>query len=151
MALSNSDRLSLKILGELFRRQFIRKNQGEIKLQTPKQLYERFKFIAYSSIESLYLICVDTQYRMLEAKEVARGNEFQLSIHSPSILRDAIKHTTFGFFLIHNHPSGECRPSEDDMFFTRKIKQASQIIGLKFIDHLILGNGFYSFKEHDLL
>ncbi len=151
IALPNDISLKVKLLGELFRRQFAKKNLNEIKLQTPQQLYERFKFINYSSTESLYLICVDSQYRMLEAKEVARGNEFQMSIHSPSILREAIKCTTFGFFLIHNHPSGECRPSENDLLFTKKINQASQVIGLKFVDHLILGDGFYSFKEHQLL
>ena len=151
MDLPSKTNLKIKILGELFRRQLIKKNSEEIKLQTPQKIYERFNFITYFSTERLHLICVDNHYKMLKSKEVARGNAFQVGIHSLSILKEAIKYTAFGFFLIHNHPSGECRPSENDLLFTKKINQASKILGLKLIDHVILGEGFYSFKEQGLL
>ncbi|MGE9270257.1 MAG: JAB domain-containing protein, partial [Verrucomicrobiales bacterium] len=63
----------------------------------------------------------------------------------------------FGFVLIHNHPSGDPSPSTADQAFTRQLKQGSELLGLRFVDHIIIGRpapareAYYSFREYGLL
>uniref|UniRef100_A0A7V1EI35 MPN domain-containing protein n=1 Tax=candidate division WOR-3 bacterium TaxID=2052148 RepID=A0A7V1EI35_UNCW3 len=57
-----------------------------------------------------------------------------------------------GLFLIHNHPSGILKPSEDDLKITERLKSAGDLMGIRIIDHIIIAEeGYYSFSEHNLL
>ena len=57
-----------------------------------------------------------------------------------------------GYYLIHNHPSGDPSPSQEDIFTTNRIKEAGELIGIKLLDHIIIGNNCYtSFYEKGLL
>jgi len=56
------------------------------------------------------------------------------------------------FILVHNHPGGNCKPSENDKRLTDKIKKGSEILDLELLDHIIIGGYSYcSFKDKDLL
>jgi DNA repair protein RadC len=53
--------------------------------------------------------------------------------------------------LAHNHPSGKVGPSREDREVTSRLTQAAQIIGIEVLDHVILGDGYFSMKEHGIL
>ena len=54
--------------------------------------------------------------------------------------------------ILHNHPSGDPYPSEDDIRITRRIEKGTEILDLKLVDHIIIGdNRYYSFKENEIL
>ena len=56
------------------------------------------------------------------------------------------------FLIAHNHPSGDVEPSYNDLYVTRKVKEAAKLLGYHFLDHLIFSNkAYYSLKEHNLL
>jgi RadC-like JAB domain len=69
----------------------------------------------------------------------------------------AIAHSSFGFVLVHNHPSGVARPSEADLQLTRRILAGAHILEINFLDHVIVGQpmegrrGYFSFQEAGLL
>jgi DNA repair protein RadC len=72
------------------------------------------------------------------------------------IFRPAIIHSAYAFVLVHNHPSGNAKPSEADLQLTKRVAAASQILQIHFLDHVIVGQamvggqGFFSFQEAGL-
>ncbi|NLV52331.1 MAG: JAB domain-containing protein [Bacteroidales bacterium] len=72
--------------------------------------------------------------------------------HPREVYRAAITRSAAGIVLVHNHPSGDCEPSEADRQMTAKIREAGEIIGIKMIDHIILSKGsLFSFKEDSVI
>ena len=67
------------------------------------------------------------------------------------IFRPAIVHSAYGFVLVHNHPSGNTNHSEADLQITKRVAAAAQILQINFLDHVIVGRGFFSFQEVGLL
>lgn len=63
----------------------------------------------------------------------------------------AIKNLAAQIILAHNHPSGDPKPSEDDLEITKRLVEAGKILGIEIVDHIIVAkNDFYSFKENKL-
>jgi DNA repair protein RadC len=60
-------------------------------------------------------------------------------------------HSAYAFVLVHNHPSGATKPSQADLRITKRVAAAAQILQINFLDHVIVGRGFFSFKEAGLL
>lgn len=69
--------------------------------------------------------------------------------------REAFKHAVLAnaaaVILVHNHPSGDCTPSREDRMMTRKMEEAGQLLGIPVEDHVIIGDGYFSFREQGLL
>ena len=80
-----------------------------------------------------------------------KGNDTNLIISLRDIVRLILLHNGYYYYLIHNHPNDTQQPSQNDIKFTQKIKEKTDKIGVKLIDHLIITkNGYYSFL-HDKL
>ena len=75
------------------------------------------------------------------------------SIISPrEIFIEALEKNAVAIVLVHNHPSGDPTPSENDFRFTKRIQEAGKLIGIELLDHIIIGNNCYtSFAEEKLL
>lgn len=107
--------------------------------------------------ESLRVLLLDTRHHLLGVQEISKGTLDESVAHPREILRACIIHSAFGFILVHNHPSGQCSPSQADRELTRRIQRASAEIGIHFVDHVILGgpqesqDPYFSFREFGLL
>jgi DNA repair protein RadC len=90
----------------------------------------------------------DTKHRLIKTTIVSVG-ELDASVASPrEIFRDALLTSAFGVALFHNHPSGDPSPSADDLLVTAKLKAAGDMLGVRVMDHIILGrDGYFSFME----
>lgn len=66
-------------------------------------------------------------------------------------LRPAIVHSAFAFALAHNHSSSKTNPSKADLQLTTRVAAAAEILQINFLDHVIIGGGFFSFQEAGLL
>jgi DNA repair protein RadC len=77
----------------------------------------------------------------------------ELLAHPREIFKPVITHSAYSFILVHNHPSGDPSPSEPDLRLTRRILEASRILQLHLVDHVIIGSpapgrsSYFSFKE----
>jgi DNA repair protein RadC len=89
----------------------------------------------------------DRQYRA----DIARGTVNESLAAPREIFRPAIIHSAFAFALVHNHPSGEPTPSKADLRLTRRIAAAAEILQINFLDHMIVGQGYFSFQEAGVL
>ena len=99
----------------------------------------------------------DSQLRCITKVEISKGTVNASLAHPREIFRPAITHSSFGFALVHNHPSGSVSPSDADLRLTKRIASGARILQIKFLDHVIVGQaiadrpGYFSFQEAGLL
>ena len=100
--------------------------------------------------EHVYMIALNTKSRPLGIFEISHGT-VNLSICNPrEIFIKALLCGAAGIILVHNHPSGDIKPSKEDMEVYKRIKEAGKIIGVELIDNIIVANGYFSFHENGI-
>jgi DNA repair protein RadC len=91
---------------------------------------------------------LDGRHRLIEYVELFRGTIDKATVHVREVVREALSRNAADVILVHNHPSGCPQPSQADEIVTRLIKDALALIDIRVVDHLIVGDGIYSFAEH---
>ncbi len=98
--------------------------------------------------EELHLLCLDGHGYLKKDILLFRGSMDALPFNCHQIVKTALVESSSGIILVHNHPGGICLPSRVDVENTYMLSAASKQVGLKFVDHVIVGeNGYYSFRE----
>jgi len=95
---------------------------------------------------ALYL---DTRNRLIGEKEIYRGTLSRAAVEPRALLKEGILRDAAGFVLFHTHPSGDPSPSAEDLAFTRRLAHSGELLGVRLIDHLIVGvgNSWVSLKQ----
>jgi len=108
--------------------------------------------------ESLRVVLLDSRHRVLAVEEITRGLLDEALLHPREGLRAAIMRNAAAVILVHNHPSGDPKPSVADRQATQRFAEAARVMGIPLLDHIILGGVgeegatlYFSFKEHGLL
>ena len=98
--------------------------------------------------EHVYVLCFNSKLRCIGVMEASHGL-VNTSLFSPrEILMKALLCGSCSLAVAHNHPSGDPTPSEQDMEATKRIKAACEVVGIQFLDHIIVaGDRYYSFHE----
>ena len=95
---------------------------------------------------------LDTRHRLICYEELFQGTIDGASVHPREVVRRALHHNAAAVILAHNHPSGVAEPSDADQRITRRLKQALQLVDIRVLDHLVVGDRTaLSFAEHGLL
>lgn len=104
------------------------------------------------SREELKVIMLNSKAVYLGDVNVSIGTVNSSHASSREIFLEALKYKAVNIILLHNHPSGDSTPSSQDISCTRVIKEAGEIIGIKLLDHIIIGDHeYYSFKEKGMI
>ena len=83
---------------------------------------------------------------------VSKGSLNTSIVHPREVFKDAIKDAAASVILVHNHPSGDPEPSQEDLEITKRLVKAGRILGIKVLDHLIIGNNcYFSLADKGLL
>ncbi len=102
--------------------------------------------------EEFWMALVDTKNRLIGWEQVTRGTVDQAVVYPREVLALALRHNASGVILVHNHPSGDPRPSADDVAFTRRIVGAAREVELRVLDHLVVtSGGYFSFQSEGML
>jgi DNA repair protein RadC len=108
--------------------------------------------------ESLRVVLMTTKFTLMSVQEIHLGTVNEVTASIRDILRPVIVHGAYAFSLVHNHPSGDVSPSGADRHFTRRVKDAADLMQVRYVDHVILGQvsdaypqGYFSFREHSQL
>ncbi|OGQ36509.1 MAG: hypothetical protein A3F16_02435 [Deltaproteobacteria bacterium RIFCSPHIGHO2_12_FULL_43_9] len=144
--------LVIESLGEWGRRYASRPISYKVTIQTSFEVYKHFyERFSNQKEEQLLVILLDTKKRLIGEVLIAKGGINKASIAVADIFRPAVKRGAAGIILIHNHPSGDPSPSGEDFGLTVAAKGGGEILGIRLIDHLIIGSkGYYSFTESKL-
>lgn len=102
--------------------------------------------------ETVKLLMLNTKGKLLGENEISKGTVNASIITPREIFIEALQKGAVGIVLMHNHPSGEPWPSEEDILLTKRIKNAGELIGIELLDHIVIGNNCYvSLAEEGLL
>ncbi len=118
----------------------------------PQQVYDCFKFLMEETKEMFMCLHLDGKNRIIAVDLVSIGSLNQSIVHPREVYKTALLSNAAALILIHQHPTGDPTPSSEDIAITRRLKEAGDILGLKVLDHIIIGDGEYlSFVERGLL
>ena len=107
----------------------------------PEDIAERVApLIVDSPDEHLMVVLLSTRHNVLGVVEIAHGTQGHVPVNVSAVLRPAIVHGAPAFVLVHNHPSGDPSPSQNDITMTRTVVEACKLMGLRLVDHVIVGS-----------
>jgi DNA repair protein RadC len=91
--------------------------------------------------EIVTALLLNAKYEVIGRETISKGGIVSAHVEPRDVYRPALKRGSTGIILVHNHPSGDPTPSEEDMFATDHIEKAGELLGVKLIDHIIIGKG----------
>lgn len=102
--------------------------------------------------EMLLVCCLNTKNEPNCINTVSIGTLTSSLVHPREVFKASIMSNSASIILAHNHPSGNSIPSEEDLKITRRIKEAGEILGIRLLDHIIIGdNNYKSLKERGVI
>ena len=113
--------------------------EGGNVIQTPEDAVREMEELREASQEVFMVLCLNTRNRVLDKKILGIGITDSCLVHAREVFRPAILSQSAAVVLGHNHPSGDSSPSAEDLRLTRQLVQAGQVIGIKVLDHVIIG------------
>lgn len=122
------------------------------KITSPQDVSELLmEEMRYLKKEYFKIVLLNTKNRIIDIVNISVGSLNSSIVHPREVFIEAIKRSCASLILVHNHPSGETQPSKEDIEITKRLVEAGQLIGIKILDHIIIGDGKYlSFKEENL-
>ncbi len=127
---------------ELARRSLAEQLQEKPYLGNPRDsgdfLRARLRHLPYEVFGCLYL---DNRHRVLGFEELFRGTIDSASVHPREVVRACLQHNACAVIFAHNHPSGVAEPSAADRAITLELRNVLQLVGVRVLDHLIIGSG----------
>ena len=141
-----------EISKRIVREESLNKNKSVI-IKSPKDLFPflREKVINFHK-EYFIVVSLDNRNKIISIDTVSVGTLNSSLIHPRETFEIAIKNHAAGIILCHNHPSGELKPSEDDLVVTQNLVKAGKLLGIEVDDHLIITkNNYFSFKEKKII
>lgn len=102
--------------------------------------------------EHLYIIFLDDKHRIILHEDFQRGTKTRIQIYPIEIMKRALNLSARSIILVHNHPSGEARPSREDLNQTADLEEFLNTVGITILDHLIIGdNKIYSINSKGII
>ena len=102
--------------------------------------------------EELHLMMLNSKNALIRDSLIFKGT-VSMSLASPrELFLEALRYHAVSIVLVHNHPSGDPAPSIEDRKMTARIKEAGMLLGIRLLDHIIIGDqSYFSFKERGIL
>ncbi len=126
---------------------------SEKKITSPGEVADIFIPLLKDELkEHFLLICLNSANKIIKYDIISVGNLNSSVVHPREIFKSAIENSSASVILVHNHPSGNPEPSNEDIAVTKKLVEAGKILDIPVFDHLIIaGNTFTSFVEKRLI
>ena len=101
--------------------------------------------------EHFIALHMDGKNRISCLDRISVGSLNQSIVHPREVFKTACLSSAAAILLIHNHPTGDPTPSREDMEITRRLKESGDLLGIKILDHIIIGDSYLSFVEQGYL
>jgi len=147
-------RIFLKRIEARFINEMVRENTPawvSKRFTSPRQIFEMFYELHLEAKEHFIALHLDGKNRIACYDRVSLGSLNQSIVHPREVFKTACLTSAAAILLVHNHPTGDPSPSREDLDITRRIKEAGDLLGIKLIDHIIIGESYLSFVEQGLL
>ena len=127
-------------------------NINQIKVLSSSSIYDYYKEkLMDKKQEYFYCVYLDTKNHIIKDKLLFIGTINESLVHPREIFKEAYLLSASSIICIHNHPSGNIEPSQNDIIMTKQLKDIGLLLGVKMLDHIIIGNNnYYSFNDNNL-
>lgn len=108
--------------------------------------------LRHETQENMKLLMLNSKTMLIGESDISKGTVNASLITPRELFIEALQKNAVAIVIMHNHPSGDPSPSQEDIYTTNRIKEAGDLIGIKLLDHIIIGNNCYiSFREEGML
>ena len=143
----------IKAAIELGKRLFLEEVKTKEKVESSDDVYR----IVHPHLRNLgkevfKILMLTTRNTIIEEKTIFEGSLTESVVSPREVIKEAVNHAAASVVFVHNHPSGNPEPSEEDKRVTRTLKSACEVVGINVLDHIIIGHkGYYSFADSGLI
>lgn len=143
----------IKAAIEIGKRFLKEKSLTRIKIKTSKDIVDYFiPYMRDLKKEVFKAVLLDGKNKIIKDVTLSEGTLTKSIVHPREIIKEAVIESASALVLLHNHPSGEPRPSQDDIEITNRIISACELVGIRVLDHVIIGdNNYFSFFNEGLI
>jgi len=121
-------------------------------ISTPKDVVAQLTELRHNKKENFVALYLNARNQLLHKETISIGTLNANLVHPREVFEPALKHSAANIMVVHNHPSGDPKPSEDDLEITKRLAEAGEIMGVEVLDHIIMtNNSQFSFKDEKLL
>lgn len=147
-----SNALGIKLFQAISERYSKEKITADNVFNSPQLVFEYLREkIGKEKKEHFIILCFDTRNKLI-ADDVSIGTLNASLVHPREVFKKAILNNSSHVIVAHNHPSGDPKPSEDDILTTKRLVESGKILGISVVDHIIVSQGgFVSLKESGLI
>jgi DNA repair protein RadC len=124
--------------------------RGDRLLLEPARVHELLRHAGHAESECFFAVLLDARGRLIKTITVSKGSLHACPVEPRDVMREAIRANAYGVVLAHCHPSGSVGPSDSDVQLTERLRAAGELVGIRVHDHLIIGDGYFSFVEAGL-
>lgn len=144
--------IRLRCLRVIYERQVVREEAPAYlqsrRISRPEDVYELLHDLQRETKEHFLTLHLDGKNRIICLDRVSTGSLNQSIVHPREVFKGALLSSAAAVVLVHNHPSGDPTPSTEDREITRRLREVGDLVGIKVLDHVIVGEGRYvSFSE----
>ncbi len=146
--------MKIQAMFEIFRRTNRLKRKGfKQKISSAEDVFHFYlDELLDKKKEQFHALLLDTKNHIIGDALIAVGTLNASLIHPREVFNPAVKASANSVVLVHNHPSGDCKPSSEDMEVTKVLGEAGDVLGISVVDHVIIGSdGFTSLKEKGIV
>ncbi len=134
----------LKAAFELGRRLERAPREGKAQVKSPEDVVSAVgSMLKGKKREHFLTLLLDTRNRLIRVATISMGSLDSSVVHPREVFKEAISASAASVIFVHNHPSGDPEPSEDDIELTRRLVEAGRVLGIVVLDHVIVGDGAY--------
>lgn len=133
---------------ELSKRILLGQQESSTMIETPEDVYSLSERIRRLKKEHFMAYLLDARNVVIAEETISVGTLTMAVVHPREVFEPAIRHSAAGIVLVHNHPSGDPTPGNEDRRLTERLVQAGKLMGIEILDHVIVTpNGYTSLKE----
>ncbi|MCW4012364.1 MAG: DNA repair protein RadC [Candidatus Bathyarchaeota archaeon] len=113
------------------------------KIRSSNDVYDLFRYLAQETKEHFVVLHLDTKNKIMCVDQVSVGSLSASIVHPREVFKSCMLSSCAGLILLHNHPSGDPSPSKEDTEITNRLKEGADLLGIRLLDHVVIGDGSY--------
>ena len=131
---------------------YLRGLQEEKKqIKSSEDIYNQCRDLAMLNVEHFDVLLLNQAFRVIKRVNISTGGIDNTVVDVRLIMKHCLLNNATVLACVHNHPSGSLKPSKEDEDITSKIKRAGELLNIRLLDHVIIGDTYYSFHDNEKL
>lgn len=125
--------------------------EEKVQIKSSVDIYNQCRDLAMLNVEHFDILLLNQAFRVIKRVNISTGGIDNTVVDVRMIMKHCVLNDATVLACVHNHPSGSLKPSKEDEDITSKIKRAGELLNIKLIDHVIIGDTYYSFHDNGKL